>query len=189
MSIRLICMILCCALSTALVGDEPAPTRCELIPLPEHQVSFQIDGVERIRWHFGGGKLTSSEGQKGEANIFGKRSRWVDYSGPVAVGRASTRKTVIEGITYFDHPDNPRYPTCWHVREDGWMEASFCMREGFVVARVQPLTLRYLLSAHSGSYNGASAEAEHAAFAARPEFEVTKSTQPHNQYTVQRKKS
>lgn len=27
--------------------------RCTLLPLPEHQVSFQIDGAERLRWHFG----------------------------------------------------------------------------------------------------------------------------------------
>ncbi|MCI0705494.1 MAG: PmoA family protein [Planctomycetia bacterium] len=27
--------------------------RCTLIPLPEHQVSFQVDGSERLRWHFG----------------------------------------------------------------------------------------------------------------------------------------
>jgi hypothetical protein len=29
------------------------PTRCTLLPLPDHQVSFQIDGAERLRWHFG----------------------------------------------------------------------------------------------------------------------------------------
>lgn len=27
--------------------------RCQVIPLPDHQVSFQIDGGERLRWHFG----------------------------------------------------------------------------------------------------------------------------------------
>ena len=27
--------------------------RCQLLPLPDHQVSFQVDGVERLRWHFG----------------------------------------------------------------------------------------------------------------------------------------
>jgi len=27
--------------------------RGTLLPLPEHQVSFQIDGRERLRWHFG----------------------------------------------------------------------------------------------------------------------------------------
>ena len=30
----------------------PSP-RCTLIPLPEHQVAFQVDGAERLRWHFG----------------------------------------------------------------------------------------------------------------------------------------
>lgn len=27
--------------------------RCQIIPLPDHQVSFQIDGQDRLRWHFG----------------------------------------------------------------------------------------------------------------------------------------
>jgi len=27
--------------------------RCQILPLPDHQVSFQIDGQERLRWHFG----------------------------------------------------------------------------------------------------------------------------------------
>jgi hypothetical protein len=27
--------------------------RCTLIPLPDHEVSFQVEGAERLRWHFG----------------------------------------------------------------------------------------------------------------------------------------
>jgi hypothetical protein len=27
--------------------------RCQLVPLPDHQVSFQVDGSERLRWHHG----------------------------------------------------------------------------------------------------------------------------------------
>jgi hypothetical protein len=27
--------------------------RCEVVPLPEHQAAFRIDGAERLRWHFG----------------------------------------------------------------------------------------------------------------------------------------
>jgi hypothetical protein len=27
--------------------------RCQVVPLPDFQVSFQIDGAERLRWHFG----------------------------------------------------------------------------------------------------------------------------------------
>jgi len=26
--------------------------RCEVIPLPNHQVSFQVDGIERLCWHY-----------------------------------------------------------------------------------------------------------------------------------------
>jgi hypothetical protein len=27
--------------------------RCQIVPLPDHQVSFLVDGRERLRWHFG----------------------------------------------------------------------------------------------------------------------------------------
>src|SRR5262249_58115346 len=27
--------------------------RCQVIPLPDYQASFQVEGVERVRWHFG----------------------------------------------------------------------------------------------------------------------------------------
>ena len=30
----------------------PTP-RCTLLPLPNHQVSFRVDGAERLRWHHG----------------------------------------------------------------------------------------------------------------------------------------
>ena len=98
--------------------------------------------AKTVSAHFGGGKLTDSEERQGEKSIFGKQARWMDYSGPVAVGQGPGRKTATEGITYFDHPENPRYPTHWHVREDGWMGASFCMHEGCPVTAESPLTLR-----------------------------------------------
>lgn len=28
-------------------------TRCRVIPLPDHQVSFEVDGVQRLAWHYG----------------------------------------------------------------------------------------------------------------------------------------
>ncbi|GIW80894.1 MAG: hypothetical protein KatS3mg105_2701 [Gemmatales bacterium] len=138
--------------------------------------------------HFGGGRLTNSEGEKGEANIFGKKARWMDYSGTVAVGSGKTRKAIVEGITYFDHPHNPRYPTRWHVREDGWMGASFCLDRGDTITAEKPLVLRYLLHAHSGAYDHAKAESIHKAFAARPGFIVLKSTKKHQQFEVNRRK-
>lgn len=136
--------------------------------------------------HFGGGTLTNSEGQVDEQNIFGKQARWMDYSGPVAAGQGSDRKTVTEGITYFDHPQNPRYPTYWHVREDGWMGASFGMHEDLTITKDSPLILRYLLHAHSSVYDHAKAETVQGEFAARPGFEVTKGTRKHRQFEVRR---
>ncbi len=143
--------------------------------------------AKTISVHFGDGKLTDSEGRQGEKSIFGKQARWMDYSGSVAVGRGPDRKTVTEGITFFDHPENPRYPTHWHVREDGWMGASFCMHEGRSVTAESPLTLRYLLHVHRGGYEPGKALAVHDEFAKRPGFRIGKATEPHSQYAVERR--
>ena len=163
------------------------PAGAESVELGKTNFGFLAVRVAKtVSVHFGGGTLSNSEGQQGEEAIFGKPARWVDYSGPVAVGRGAGRKTVAEGITYFDHPTNPRYPTPWHVREDGWMGASFCMHEGFTIAADAPLTLRYLLHAHRGGYDHAKAQAVHEAFAERPGFQIAKATRPHRQYEVER---
>jgi hypothetical protein len=136
--------------------------------------------------HFGGGTLTDSEGRQGEPEIFGQSARWVDYSGPVAVGERSQRSLSTNGITYFDHPQNPRYPTHWHVRADGWMGASFCMNQPWLISESRPLTLRYLLHAHRGPYDADTAIRIHNQFAERPGFTVSKSSRPHLHYEVTR---
>lgn len=87
-----------------------------------------------ISEHFGGGRLTNSEGQTGEPAIFGQRAKWMDYSGPVPGGDADGNG-IVEGVTYFDHPSSPTHPSHWHVREDGWMGASLCMHEPRVTTR------------------------------------------------------
>ncbi len=142
--------------------------------------------AKSISEHFGGGTLSSSEGQQGESAIFGKPARWMDYSGTVRVGRGERRRSVVEGITYFDHPNNLRFPASWHVREDGWMGASFCMTQGHEIKADSPLTLRYLLHAHRGAYDAAKATGVHAEFAKRPGFVVRKSVRKHQQYEVER---
>jgi len=94
---------------------------------------------------------------------------------------------VVEGITFFDHPSNPRYPTHWHVREDGWMGASFAMKDAYTITAEKPLELRYLLHAHAGEYDEPWAAAGHAKFAMRLGFDVAKSTRKHRQYAVERR--
>lgn len=142
--------------------------------------------AKSVSAHFGGGCLSDSEGRTGEEAIFGQKARWMDYSGPVAAGTGPDRQVVTEGITYFDHPDNPRYPTSWHVRSDGWMGASFCMHEGWTIPKGERLVLRYLLYVHRGAYDAAKAEKVHTVFAASPGFEIVKSAEPHRQYEVRR---
>ncbi len=64
----------------------------------------------------GNGKLTNAEGKQGErTGVWGFRSAWCDYSGPVGA------ETV--GITILASPKNP-YPTCWHSRGYGLMAAN-----------------------------------------------------------------
>jgi hypothetical protein len=148
-----------------------------------------------ISEHFGAGKLTSSEGlvgEKGSAgkpNIFGKQARWMDYSGPVSPASSDNDKgprsgDIVEGITYFDHPSNPGYPNRWHVREDGWMGASPCMDGPLQTTRSTPLRLRFLLHAHAGEIEASKANTIAERFAAWPEFDVTKSGMPHQQYEI-----
>lgn len=63
----------------------------------------------------GAGKITTSTGLT-DADAWGKRAKWVDYSGPIG------NETV--GVALFDHPSNPRHPTWFHVRDYGLLAAN-----------------------------------------------------------------
>ncbi|REJ92594.1 MAG: hypothetical protein DWQ34_00530 [Planctomycetota bacterium] len=148
---------------------------------------FAVRVARSISTHFGGGQLTNSEGAVGEPDIFGKPARWMDYSGPMpADSDAKARASVIEGITYFDHPSNPGFPNSWHVREDGWMGCSPCMHSSLTTTRDQPLVLRYLLHVHSGELDAMYAEEIAEEFSSRPSCRVVKSTAPHQQFKIER---
>jgi Family of unknown function (DUF6807) len=57
------------------------------------------------------GKLVNAQGGEREANVWGKRSEWVDYSGQLDGERV--------GVVMMDHPGNARHPTYWHSRGYG----------------------------------------------------------------------
>jgi hypothetical protein len=90
----------------------------------------------------GGGRIRNSEGAVNEKEVFWKRARWVDYSGAV------TNKN-LEGITLFDHPDNPNFPAYFHVRNDGWMGACLTFDGPRKIQPNEPLHLCYGLYIHS----------------------------------------
>lgn len=57
------------------------------------------------------GRLLNAQGGTTEANVWGKRSEWVDFAGRIN-GEAV-------GVVMMDHPTNPRHPTYWHSRGYG----------------------------------------------------------------------
>ena len=63
-----------------------------------------------------GGRIVNAHGGVNEAETWGKRSPWCDYSGPVDGGWV--------GVTVMDHEDSFRHPTYWHVRDYGLMTAN-----------------------------------------------------------------
>lgn len=74
-------------------------------PLEEPPLKGTAKGPPRT------GKLINAQGGEREANVWGKRSEWVDYSGELDGERV--------GVVMMDHPDNPRHPTYWHSRGYG----------------------------------------------------------------------
>jgi len=146
---------------------------------------FAVRVAKHISAHFGGGQLTSSEGKRGEPDVFGQPARWMDYSGPVPPAAGSTEPP-FEGVTYFDHPQNPGYPNRWHVRADGWMGASICMTGPLQTRQDDPLRLRFLLHVHQGDVDARRAEQIGNQFAGRGDFQVERSEKKHQQYEVRR---
>jgi hypothetical protein len=90
----------------------------------------------------GGGRIRNSEAAVNEKEVFWKKAKWVDYSGAVTNEK-------IEGITLFDHPDNPNFPAYFHVRNDGWMGASLTFDGPKKIRPNETLNLRYGLYIHS----------------------------------------
>lgn len=108
----------------------------------------------------GGGRILNSEGFRNEKDVFMKRARWVDYSGPVTRDEAG-------GITLMDHPQNPAHPAKFHVRDNGWMGVTLTPDATRVIEPGQPLRLRYALWAHPQAPDAPTIERQWQSFAGR----------------------
>lgn len=114
----------------------------------------------------GQGVIVNAEGARGEANVWGKPSPWVDYSGPIG------GKTY--GIAIFDHPSNPKHPTYWHVRAYGLFAANIFgehdffsdpARDGSITLQPgEQLRFRYLVVLHPGDAEAADVASRYAAW-------------------------
>jgi Methane oxygenase PmoA len=132
---------------------------------------------------FGGGQITGADGREGEAELFGKPNRWIDYSGPI-FDQSTPQNSITEGLTLVDHAHNPSHPAKWHVREDGWIGPSISLDKAMLVPREQPLTMRYLLYVHPGGCDSTQINSLAAAFDASSPLQVRKGTKPHQQFEI-----
>ncbi len=64
----------------------------------------------------GDGRMENAIGGIGEAECWGKRAQWLDYTGPV--------KGETVGFAVYDHPSSFRHPTYWHARNYGLFTAN-----------------------------------------------------------------
>jgi hypothetical protein len=165
--------------------------RITMIPLPDSEWLLMIDmnfkaangpvtlgktpfGMIGVRMaktigvHDGGGTIRNSEGDVNEKEVFWKQAKWVDYSGAITNDK-------LEGITLFDHPDNPNFPSHFHNRNDGWMGASLTFSGPREIHPVKPLHLRYGLYVHNNIKSSDIIEAHWKQFSALPS-ETLKST-------------
>ena len=92
----------------------------------------------------GDGHMENTYGADDEEGCWSKRAHWMDYSGPVGDN--------IAGFSVFDHPDNPRYPTAWHVRDYGLFAANCWMIwDDFYCPENTETNFRWRIIIHTGS--------------------------------------
>jgi hypothetical protein len=78
----------------------------------------------------GHGRAINNSGVR-DAAAWGKRAAWVDYYAPY--------KGEVYGVAIFDHPENPRHPTWWHVRDYGLFAANPFGQHDFEGTKEHPL--------------------------------------------------
>ena len=81
----------------------------------EGTFGIRLAETMRVKGGLNKGHIINADGLK-DNETWGKKSFWVDYYGPV--------NDQIMGLAIFDHPQNPRYPTWWHVRDYGLFAAN-----------------------------------------------------------------
>ncbi len=103
------------------------------------------------------GLMTNGVGGETEAQIWGHRAPWLDYSGTL-----EGRKV---GIAILEHPRSFRYPTNWHARDYGLFTANpFAWHDyqtgwlddgTHVIPKGEMITFRYRIYLHEGDCRSA----------------------------------
>lgn len=91
---------------------------------------------DELRADTGSGVITNSRGGHGEGECWSKEAEWCDYAGTIG--------EKFFGITVFDHKDNERYPTTWHVRDYGLFAANnLHFKGGLTIEAGHSLTYKF----------------------------------------------
>ncbi len=117
----------------------------------EGSMALRLAPTLRLRGSVGKGHIVNSEGVR-DNETWGKRAAWCDYYGPL--------KGETVGVAVFDHPQNPKHPTWWHVRDYGLFAANpFGVHDferkprgtgDIKIEAGENLTFRYRLYFHKG---------------------------------------
>jgi len=81
----------------------------------EGSMAIRVAPTMQVTGKVGKGHIINSEGNQ-DKSAWGKRAAWCDYYGPL--------NEEVVGVAIFDHPQNPRHPTWWHVRHYGLFAAN-----------------------------------------------------------------
>lgn len=119
-----------------------------------------------------GGLIQNSEGGQGEADCWGRQAAWCDYSGHV--------DGAVLGVAVFDHPQNPNFPTRWHVRDYGLLATNPFSTQAFgageatpfQLTRGQSVTFNYRVLLHRGRAEEGRVADFYRSFAEAPEARV-----------------
>ena len=118
-----------------------------------------------------GGRIVNAYGGINDAECWGKRAPWVDYSGVVDEQQV--------GLAIFDYPGNFRHPTWWHVRGYGLFTANcwglhdfagdFSVRGDHTLSKGERLTFNFRLYLHTGDTAAAQVGARYLDYAFPPQ--------------------
>jgi hypothetical protein len=121
------------------------------------------------------GRITNAYGGVTEKETWGKRAPWCDYSGDVDGKQL--------GIAIFDHPQNLRYPTYWHVRDYGLFTANqwgihdftgdWAQRGDYALPAGQELHFKFRVYIHEGDVKEAGVAEKFHDWLNPPEVTVT----------------
>jgi sugar phosphate isomerase/epimerase len=117
----------------------------------EGSMAIRLAPTMQVEGKVAKGHIVNSAGDRDDS-AWGKRAVWCDYYGPI--------DDQVVGIAIFDHPQNPKHPTWWHVRDYGLFAANpFGVHDfekktagtgNIVIPNGQTLTFKYRFYFHKG---------------------------------------